>query len=217
MDEDAVRQVLRELLQPLNPSGTTMRDLSLKIGRSHSYIEQYLSRRKPKKLHYDDKLKIRSILGVPLAKLGITLPADAAPSPAATALNIASDAEPYKAPKDRPYGALASHPNTALYRAKTLALDRHRLCIGIGDLLIVRLPNGKPVELKPDEAYLINLYDRHDPLTATTIIRQHVAPRLLITNSTQLHHILSVDQTDLPFEIIVEGKIDMVIRNSQQS
>lgn len=212
--EDPVRQIIRVRLEELHRTTRgaqgSWRWLSLKLRRSHSYMHQYFTYGTPQDLDYKEKLQIHTLVGIPLHDLGIILPPNPAPSPAAEALGLRPDAEPYAAHN----ATLTPGPNIALYRALTFALEHHRLIIRPDDIMLVDVSAATlAAPLVEGEAYLVTLYDKHDALTATPVIRQHVKPHLLITNSLQKNSIpLSTEDASQPFELVIEGRIVRVMR-----
>jgi hypothetical protein len=212
--EDTVRHIIKDTLEELHRktggAEGSQRWLSLKLKRSHSYIQQYLQYGKPQDLDFDEKLKIHNILGIPLRDLGIVLPDDAEPSPAATSLGLTHDAEPFHYAEG---SSLTPAPHISFYRALTGALDEHRLIIRPGDIILVDTSDAAlAAHLVEGDAYLVKLFDKRNQLTATTVIRQYVKPHMLITNSTQNNSALSMEDGSLPFEPIIEGKIVSVMR-----
>ena len=205
--EDAVRRLIEDRL---NEMRQTMRWLSQQLGKNHAYIQQYVSKKKPQELDYRDKLKVHKLLGIPLAKLGLAIPADAAPSPAAESLGLNPDVVPHK-----PEAFLVPTPTTSFFEVVSRALERHKkFGARPGDIIVVDNSDAALSVLATDEAYLVKLYDKDNPLTVTAVIRQFVNDHLLITNSNQANSAMSLDDLALPFEPIIEGKIVSLIRRS---
>lgn len=64
---DEIRKII---LDTANDQRIDLKDLSLKIGKNHAYIHQYIHRGIPKKLHPDDRAIISGILHIPEELLG---------------------------------------------------------------------------------------------------------------------------------------------------
>lgn len=63
---DAVRKLILERLDEL---GLTMAEASMKIGRNHAYLQQFLKRGIPAELHERDRERLSELLKVPQEKL----------------------------------------------------------------------------------------------------------------------------------------------------
>ena len=63
------------ILEKLDERGLTMKDASLRIGKSHSYLQQFLKRGVPEELGERDREALAYILGVPENELRGTSPA----------------------------------------------------------------------------------------------------------------------------------------------
>lgn len=72
---DAVRKLI---LDKMAERGLDMKEVSLRIGHSHSYLQQFLKRGTPKELKERDREALARILGVPENELRGTSPALAA-------------------------------------------------------------------------------------------------------------------------------------------
>lgn len=59
---DAVRKLILDRLMEL---GMNMSEASIKIGKNHAYLQQYLKRGIPAKLGEDEREKLSSLLGIP--------------------------------------------------------------------------------------------------------------------------------------------------------
>jgi phage repressor protein C with HTH and peptisase S24 domain len=68
---DAVRKLIIDRLEEL---GLNMAEASLKIGKNHAYLQQFLKRGIPVKLKEDDRLALAQLLGVPESELRGTSP-----------------------------------------------------------------------------------------------------------------------------------------------
>lgn len=187
--------------------------LSREIGRNHAYIQQYVRQHKPADLEFKDKVRISALLSIPLPDLGIEIPTG---DPALGAANgrlpqLAEEAEPY----DPPRGSYLSRaPEVAYFKARTASLDRHRLAIRAGDVVVVDIGTNALTGLASGDAVVVQLYDRDNLTRAVTVLRQFVEPHLLITNSSTDNSIISMDDESLPFEPVIKGKVVSVIRQS---
>lgn len=91
-----VRKNLAAHLEPLRKTGLSLRELSRRLGRNESYLQQYLAGKKsPRKLAHEDKLALHALVGIPLEQLGLSASA-AMPAPAKGDLSAADDVEPYQ-------------------------------------------------------------------------------------------------------------------------
>ncbi|RMF73427.1 MAG: S24 family peptidase [Alphaproteobacteria bacterium] len=68
-DEENFRQRLRALLA--TRADLSCAGLSRALGRNHAYLQQYLTRRSPRRLPLEDKLALARIAGVAPAELGL--------------------------------------------------------------------------------------------------------------------------------------------------
>lgn len=185
--------------------------LSKQLGRNHAYIQQYISTHKPQDLDYRDKLKVAALLDIPLTDLGIDVPADYAPSKAFGLTGLAEEAESYAPPRG---SFLAAAPHIAYFTARSNALDRHRLMIRTGDVVVANIGESFMSQLRSEDAVIVQLYNKQDTLRAITVIREYIAPGLLITNSSTVNSIWRMDDNALPFEPVIKGRIESTVRPS---
>lgn len=61
MDADQIRRYLKGLI---DDRGTTMKDVSLRLGRSHSYVQQFIERGTPRALKDEDREKLAELFDV---------------------------------------------------------------------------------------------------------------------------------------------------------
>lgn len=66
----AMDEIRKTILNLLNENGATMKEASLAMGRSHSYLQQFIERGIPQKLKEDDRRKLAKFLKVPESKIG---------------------------------------------------------------------------------------------------------------------------------------------------
>ena len=75
---DAVRKRIKK---EIDARDLDFKQVSLELGKSHSYIQQYLKRRIPAKLSEDVRLKLSELLDIPEAELGGVVRRSAASTP----------------------------------------------------------------------------------------------------------------------------------------
>lgn len=63
-------QVRKIILDAANNNGLDLKELSLKLGKNHAYIHQFIHKGSPKRLHADDRAALAIILHVPETDLG---------------------------------------------------------------------------------------------------------------------------------------------------
>lgn len=64
---DAVRKII---LDAARDRGVDLKEISLKLGKNHAYMHQYIHKNTPKRLHADDRATISHLLGIPEVDLG---------------------------------------------------------------------------------------------------------------------------------------------------
>lgn len=64
---DAIRKTI---LDTARDRGFELKELSLKLGKNHAYIHQFIHKETPKRLHADDRAMLSRILGIPEVELG---------------------------------------------------------------------------------------------------------------------------------------------------
>src|SRR5437773_19879 len=87
---DAVRKLI---LDKIAERGLTMKEVSLRIGHSHSYLQQFLKRGVPEELGEHDRAALAALLGVPDNELRGKSPA-LAPKPYLRSSGTVSDTQP---------------------------------------------------------------------------------------------------------------------------
>ncbi len=198
-----VREIIDRRLKELGRSKTW---LSRELGRNHAYVQQYIERHSPQRLDVHDAIKVSNLLGIPLKDLDVDLPGGP-PRPAPE--GFAEEAEAYVPPAG---SFLGQAEHIAYFRATSDSLDRHKLAIRRGDIVAVDIGADALKTLATGDAVVAQLYHKPDCMTASTVLRQYVAPGLLITNSSGENGIWRLDDDDLPFEPVIKGKIVSVIR-----
>lgn len=181
--------------------GLSKRQLSLKLRKGQTYIHDYLVDETPRDLPYELKLLVAEILGMSLRELGIAAIAD---EPRSRRQGMAeSDAEPWTPP---PGHFLSSTPHIAYFKQSTRSLDQHARQIMPGQVLAFDLNRVDPADIRDGEIVVVQKYDKHELTRGLgTIIRQFVPPNKLITNSSEVNEILSIDDATLPFELVIKG------------
>lgn len=192
----------------LKETGQSMAWLSRELKRNHAYIQQFIERRTPQDLEFADKVKVSKLLSIPLRDLGIEIDP---PHAVAPPVGLSEDAEAYAPP---PGSFLATAPHVAYFRAKSNALDQHRLAIRAGDVAVVDIGEGVLERIQSEDAVVVQCYLKPDYTTATTALRQFVKPALLITNSSGANEIWRTDDASLPFEPVIKGRVVSVIRQA---
>lgn len=180
--------------------------LSRELGRNHAYMQQFMVRHTPHDLELQDKLRVAKLLAIPLDDLGVDLDI---PAPLQPAGGLSEEAETYTPP---PGSFLATSPDVAYFRATSDSLDRHPLAICKGDVVVASIRDGVLDEVASGDAVVVQIYHKPDCMTATTVLRQYVAPGLLITNSSGANSIWRMDDDSLPFEPVIKARVVSVIR-----
>lgn len=199
-----VREII---IRKLQENGRSMSWLSRELGRNHAYVQQFMMRHTPQDLEFNDKLKVSKLLNIPMSDLGVDLDA---PLPSARpAAGLSEEAESYVPP---PGSILSRASHIAYFRSRSTALDRHQLQIRDGDIVAVDIGSGALERIKSGDAVVVQLYLKPDCMTAVTVLRQFVEPGLLITNSSETNTIWRMDDETLPFEPVIKGRIESVIR-----
>lgn len=201
MQKDArlrLRQEFRRL-------GFSERQLSLAIGRGATYLSEFIVKGVPQKLDYDDAVELHKLTTIPLPWFGYELPPGMPPSPQAAALGFTADAEILASSME---SRLAPQDHEIRCKVLSKGLNQHpEYPLRPGDLVIIdKTPEG----LRPEDGsiLLVYLHDREEN-SATPILRQFVAPNLLITNTTcrSLASILNMDERGLPFDVLIAGRL----------
>lgn len=71
---DSVR---KRIEREIAARGLDLKEVSLKIGRNHAYLQQFLKRGIPARLQEEDRAKLAALLGIPETELGAPRPAAA--------------------------------------------------------------------------------------------------------------------------------------------
>ena len=204
-----VREIIK---QRLKAQGKSMAWLSRELGRNHAYVQQFVDRHSPQQFEYRDAVKVSKLLGIALTDLGVDPDVMASPhAGGAHPSGLREDAESYVPP---PGSYLATAPGVEYLRARSNVLDKHALAIRSGDILVVDISAGVLDRIVSGDAVIVQLYHKPECMAATTVMRQFVAPGLLITNSSGANEIMRMDDDALPFEPVIKGKIVSVLRGA---
>lgn len=205
MSDDAEEPVRKLIIKRLGETKRSLNWLSKAIKRNQAYIHQYVNDGKPRELAYRDKVTISKLLEIPLSELNVPytdLPAAAG----AESCGISADVEPFALP--RGIGLLpATAPERVYYKVLSSPLDRHPFePIANGTIITVDERDATCDSLRTEDRVLVELWDR-ESRGMTLVIREFVAPRLLITNTDHNNAIINMDDGAIPFEAMVKGKI----------
>lgn len=151
---DAVR---KRLVNAIEDRGLTLKDASLRIGRNHAYLQQFVERGIPVHLKEGDRLKLSALLNVPEKELG---------APERTGQLIAANSNVSNVPEYQVHvsaggGALVAEENKRRdwpfatdYLKQELGLERSNLAI-----VEVRGDSMEPT-LSSGDRVLVNMSDR---------------------------------------------------------
>lgn len=205
MSDDPEEPVRKLIIKRLRETKRSLSWLSKSIKRNEAYIHQYVNDGKPRELAYRDKVTISKLLEIPLSEL-VPYTTDLPASAGAEARGISADVEPFALPRD--VGLLpAQPPERVYYKVLSSPLDRHPFDpITDGTIITVDERFETCDQLKTEDRVLVELWDRESK-GMTMVIREFVAPRLLITNSDRVNAIINMDDGSIPYEAMVKGKI----------
>lgn len=151
---DAVR---KRLVNAIEDRGLTLKDASLRIGRNHAYLQQFVERGIPARLKEGDRVKLSALLNVPEKELGA--PERAGQLVAANS-NVSNVPE-YQVHVSAGGGALVAEENKRRdwpfatdYLKQELGLERSKLAI-----VEVRGDSMEPT-LSSGDRVLVNMSDR---------------------------------------------------------
>ena len=117
--------------------------------------------------------------------------------------HFAEDAEPYTGSPDDLF-EIKSRKRQSVdpWRIKSNVLDLAG--IKTGDIVFVDISAEAVAKLKPLQAVIAQVYDPHDLVKATTVLRQFVPPSLLITNTSGRNEItLDLDRDEVSIKGVV--------------
>lgn len=210
MGDDPVRRTIDEARQAKN---LTWKELSLRMGRNPSYMQQYFKYGKPAQLDFRDALKLKSLLNLDLPQVGFpNIPDEIRQSPSATAQGLTEEVAALPSAPDNIL--VSSRDDLTLYEVKAPVLERYRRGINVGDLLLVDSSPKGLESVASDDAVVVELFDKESAYARTTVLRQFIAPGLLITNGPGENSVINMDDLSLPFEPIIKGKVIRIIHQS---
>ena len=151
---DAVR---KRLVNAIEDQGLTLKDASLRIGRNHAYLQQFIERQIPSRLKEADRMKLSELLNVPETELGAPQKGRAI----AAANSNVSNVPEYQVHVSAGGGALVDSENKRRdwpfatdYLKAELGLERSNLAV-----LEVRGDSMEPT-LASGDRVLVNMSDR---------------------------------------------------------
>lgn len=151
---DAVR---KRLVNALENEGLTLKDASLRIGRNHAYLQQFVERGIPASLKESDRMKLATLLRVPESELGAP---NKAGLPRADNSNVSNVPE-YQVHVSAGGGALVVEENKR--RDWPFATDYLKSELGLGrsklGIVEVRGDSMEPT-LSSGDRVLVNMSDR---------------------------------------------------------
>lgn len=216
MDEsDKIRRVIEARIAAYDAAGDQQRGnktwLSHRLGRGPSYISDYL-RRSPKNLSYEDRMTLAKVLDIDPRDVGI---APITQETEESGAGLENDVSPYHAPPGHFLEAVALNER---FLVNSPVLDEHPDRIQAGDVLILDLSVRSPQRLKTLDVVVAMARDRRDlAAPARAVLRMFVAPNKLATNSSGKNEIVSLDDTSLPYEYDIKGRLQTVMRNTRQN
>lgn len=111
------------------------------------------------------------------------------------------EAAPYTSPDEGQLMRAMRRRNMEPWTIKSDSLDR--LGIKPGDMRIFDHSQAAVDNVKTGDVVVVQLYDRADPMKATTVIRQFVAPDLIVTNRAGVNIAVTLDNAN--FEGVIKG------------
>ncbi len=202
---------IREIIpQRLQKSGRTMKWLSLQLGQNETYIQQFLKRGAPHDLSLEQKIKVADLLDLDPSDLGVEWEV----RKRGNSTGFGEEAVPYVLP-DKSF--IAPNPSQLSYQVTTDALENHRLRILPGDVLIFDTSVDAIDRLRSEQIVIAEKTNRLESSTRPhPIVRQYVAPGLLITNRRTNNEIISINDPDSPFDIVLKGVFRTMVRGDEE-
>ena len=199
---DKIRQQIETRMKDL---GLSESEVSKRLGKNRAYMNQYLGGTQLT-LPYEVKAALAEILEMRLADLG------AKPIHGnSSVLLTESEADPYTPP---PGSFLVPGPQVAFFKQQSLSLDQHPERLRIGDIAIFDINQSNPANIPTGKIVWVQMLDKRDFLKSLgSILRQFIAPNKLITNSSAMNEIISLDDESLPYEPIIKGTLLSVVRS----
>lgn len=197
-DSQAIIDLIFQRIQELSLNDSVV---SVQLGHKRGYLYDYREKRSPKKLPDATKLKLARILRLHPAQLGVSSVV-AISSPARLSGGMAEDVVDYLPGPNSP----TPPPHIALKRMTVKALDKHPKGLGPGKVIAFDTTKVDPDEIPSGSVVWVQLFARDDPLAHRgTIIRQFIAPDLLVTNSTEGSETMLLSHPDQDFVAVIHG------------
>lgn len=204
----AMDEIRKNIAERLEQRGVSMAALSKKLNKNHAYVQQFLTGRQ-QNLPYEERLIIAEFLDMQPHKLGIAKPAAKQRPPAVGV--FCEDAVPYVPPAGHYLASTPSH--FWMMTQTTNSLNQHSENIKKGDVIVFDLNKTDLTKLTPLTIVAANMCDRTELLKSFgTLVRLFVPPNKLITNSSEMNEIISLDDESLPFIPVLRGSFVSLIR-----
>jgi transcriptional regulator with XRE-family HTH domain len=204
-----VRKNLQLFLEPRRKEGLSLRELSRRLGRNDSYLQQFLAGKKsPRKLAHDDKLALHAMIGIPLEQLGLG-PASLVPSPAPGALSAADDVEPYEPPTRA--AAVIVPGSGRPFRVRRDVLGRHPLGLKVGDVVIVSSDEISLQTLRSEQIVLVEM-PPGETSPPRLLLREFVRPALAVTNRAGPNEAFNIDEPSGDERARIVGVVRSMLR-----
>jgi len=200
-DSDEMRAFIERRLQSL---GLDQAEVSRKLGRQRSYLNDYFRKKSPRFMPIDVKLRLAKEIRVQPTALGV---------PAVVALEhveggMMEDAAPYVGGLNEP----VPPPHIAQFQMRSRALDQHPRRIVPGQVLGMNLNEVDPSQIESGQIVVAQLLDRYEGTKSYgTVIRQFIAPNKLITNSSTVNEIIALDDPASHIVAVIKGTLAYVI------
>lgn len=111
------------------------------------------------------------------------------------------EAAPYVSESESPLMRAIKRRNLSPWTIMTDSLDA--LGLKPGDMRIFDHSQEAVDKVRTGDVVIVQLYDREDPLKATTVIRQFIAPGLIVTNRAGTNIAVTLDNPN--FEGVIKG------------
>jgi transcriptional regulator with XRE-family HTH domain len=208
-DSDAIRALIE---RRLNDLGLDQAEVSRALGKSRTYLNDYLIKRSPRAMSNDMKLGLSRILKMPAAALGV---------PAVVAISQIPGGMMEDAIGISPRPNFPVAPaNITFVKMLTQALDQHPRRIVPGNILAIDVNDVDPAKIAAGKVVLAQLTDSYrGTKNYGTVVRQFIPPNKLVTNSSGVNEIISLTDPSTDIIAVVKGSlayiIDDVAENSE--
>jgi len=205
-----VRQNLIDFLNSPQAEAISLREVSLRLGRNGSYLQQYLyGKKSPRKLAHEDRLALHAMLGIPIEQLG--LGPDAARSrPATRPPSDDDDVEPYT-PTRMP-GVPVQARSGASYRVRRDVVGRHPLGILVGDVLTFDTAPAAIEGVRSEQLVLVEVARGEE--APRLWLREFLRPAIVVTNRTTDNLAMALDDPALPHVARIVGILRSLHRDT---